>query len=249
MIQKWVNLITLIFIKLHLKKNYQNWINIIDFDYVVSNFIWKFYIRKKSDDEFIVSNLFEAELEKYFMMEGGIFLDIGSHIGKYSVLIAKKNPNNVVYSFEANTSTYKTLLINAIINDLPNMKPIQIGISDKKWILTFIENPSDTWISRFEDTDTSCISGIRREVETISIDEFILSQNFLNTDVRLIKIDVEWHEYHVFRWMKQLLMDNKNIRIIAEITSSKIEILSFMQTLNYESNEIKEGYYLFESKN
>lgn len=227
-IQKIINLFIFILIKSRIKSNYQNSFNIIDFDYIIKNEIWYFHIRNNTDDEYIVSSLFESDLDNYFKLDNWIFLDIWTHIWKYSIKIAKQNNNNFVYSFEANKSTYKSLLINIIKNDLSNIKAINKWISDKKWTISFLESKKDTWISRIVSTNKNDIKWDITTIETISIDEFILENSIDLNFIKLIKIDVEWHELNVLNWMKNLLLENKILKIICEITNNEKEILEYM---------------------
>ncbi len=245
-IQKILNFFVFILIKLKIKSNYQNSFNIIDFDYIIKNEIGYFYIRNNTDDEYIVSSLFEDELKNYFTIDNGwIFFDIWTHIWKYSIKMAKENRENIVYSFEANRSTYKSLLINIIKNDLSNITAINKWISDKKWEISFLESKKDTWISRIVSTDINNIKWEITKIETISIDEFILENHIDINMIKLIKIDVEWHELQVLKWMKNLLHKNKNIKIICEVTNNEQDIINQMKDLDYLWKKIIEWYYLF----
>ena len=53
------------------------------------------------------------------MMEKKIFLDIGSHIGKWSILLANKKDIKS-YCFEPNPESYKYLVENIKLNNLTN---------------------------------------------------------------------------------------------------------------------------------
>jgi len=63
----------------------------------------------------------ESNFRKYFfeIQEGKIFLDIGSHIGKWSILLANKK-NIKAYCFEPNPETYRYLVESVKLNNLVN---------------------------------------------------------------------------------------------------------------------------------
>lgn len=231
---------------LKLRKDYQKTISIFDFDYFIINQYGSFFIRWGSDDEYIVSPLFEPELDTLFELNGWVFLDIWSHIGKYSIKIAWMNPENRVYAFEANDSTFSSLQINIIKNKLSNIKAINKAVSNYDGKINFISNMKNTWISRVEKTDQDHIMGNVKEQDCISIDNFLKSQQDLDvSEIKLIKIDVEWHEFNVIKGMEQVLKISQDVQIICEITNNKEEIISFMENLWFSSKIIVEGYFLF----
>jgi hypothetical protein len=68
-----------------------------------------FETRKDTIDFWAVSSLHEKEMTKYLVSkkEKGTFIDVGTHIGRYSVLMAKKGWN--VHSFEPVKATLNQL--------------------------------------------------------------------------------------------------------------------------------------------
>lgn len=48
---------------------------------------------KKTFDYGITSQFHEEELRKYFSLKEGFFIDVGAHIGKYTIIIARRLKN------------------------------------------------------------------------------------------------------------------------------------------------------------
>jgi len=69
------------------------------------------------EDYFICSSLYENYLQKYFNLRTGIFLDIGAHLGKYTIRVAK-HLNDVVIAVEPKRRAFDFLVENIRLNNL-----------------------------------------------------------------------------------------------------------------------------------
>ena len=77
-----------------------------------------FETRKNTVDFWTVSTFHEKEMTEYMInkKEKGTFIDIGTHIGRYSILMAKKGWK--VHSFEPIKTNFNQLKKNAIKNNV-----------------------------------------------------------------------------------------------------------------------------------
>lgn len=67
---------------------------------------------------------------------GDVFLDVGAHIGLYTLVCSKIVGNRgTILSIEADPDNYEKLCIHLRINDIRNVKAINVGVSDKKQTL------------------------------------------------------------------------------------------------------------------
>ncbi len=79
----------------------------------------------------IVSSSHERELEKYFILNEGIFIDIGAHIGKFTIKIAKTlAENGKVISIEPDSINFSLLKENIELNKLKNIILKKVACSD-----------------------------------------------------------------------------------------------------------------------
>jgi tRNA G46 methylase TrmB len=97
-------------------------------DYVLENADGIWNIKQGSDYDTLISPLFEPELRSEFCLEKpGYFIDIGAHIGKWSIFIARQNPENRVLSIDANKYTFSYLEKNIEVNALQKqITPVNI---------------------------------------------------------------------------------------------------------------------------
>lgn len=85
----------------------------------------------------------ERKMIRQLLPEGGTFVDIGANIGSYSLWAARRvGRSGAVVAFEAEPRNFAALLQNISINDYPQIRPFQVGVSDKVETLSLRLNPS-----------------------------------------------------------------------------------------------------------
>lgn len=170
--------------------------------------------------------------------EGDQFLDIGAHIGYFSLLFSALNGNGKILSFEASPKTFHLLEKNVKNSKI---QVFNIAVSDKNGILSFMEFP--ILFSEYNATNLNIykneswfksLNVNKIEVPSITGDELVLKYD-INPSV--IKIDVEGAEKQVIQGFQYFL--NKN--------SPKI-IMEFAKTKTVNSNR-KEAEKLLEKNN
>ncbi len=142
----------------------------------------------------IFSNLEIFQLEK-LIPSGGICLDIGAHIGYYSLHLARcVGGDGRVYSFEPDSGIRDRLNENIRLNAMNNVSVFPFAVTNKTGLASFY--PSDQshsgWGSLTEFKD---ISAGRTEVQTTTLDEFIKNEKIRRID--LLKVDVEAQEFEL----------------------------------------------------
>lgn len=186
-------------------------------DYIIINSDWIRNIKWKSWNDYIISTPNEYWMRKYFFgLERWVFLDIWAHIGKRSIAMCNKNINIKAYAFEPNTETFNYLKKNVSLNNLDEkIQCFNIWISNKIWILNLDTNCNSAMCKL---TNKKDIRNNFIKVNVASIDEIIEKNNISIKDIKLIKIDTEWHEYMVIKWMNNLLLNcAKDLKIICEV--------------------------------
>jgi len=209
-------------------------------DYIIENCNWKWLNKAKTDYDYTINPYIEKELELYFK-SNWIFLDIWAHIWKWSIFVARWCKK--VYSFEPNPITYSYLKRNIELNNLNNkILSLNNGIWNKKSELSFLIDENETSKSKF--TKDWWI-----KIEVLSIDDFIKEQNININEIDLIKIDTEWFEFNVFKWMSNFLKKTNNVNIICEILDNQIdknEIFNFLESFWFKYKKLETpADYLF----
>jgi FkbM family methyltransferase len=195
--------------------------------------------RPHSDDHAAWWNERERFLLPYFVVrKEGVFVDIGAHVGKYSVRLAKRC--KWVYSFEPNPINREALEANVKLNGEGNVTilPYACWSTDSIRHLTLKRSGSRLYAGKVPDTI---------EVKTVPMDQVVSESE----EVELIKIDVEGAEYPVIQGMRRTLAKWKP-RLIIEVHQwggQGEEIESFLQNYGYQverigADMIDYGYFI-----
>jgi FkbM family methyltransferase len=137
-------------------------------------------------------------------------LDIGAHVGFYSLLAAHANPSGQVFSFEPLPSLVNRLQRNIALNRLANVQcvPCAVGETEGTAELFYVANavPSTSTLSTELKPDglTRDLGEVRSmPVPVITVDGFVQNNDLKRID--LVKIDTESTEPQVLRGMADTL--------------------------------------------
>jgi len=136
------------------------------------------------------------------LSEGGVFLDVGAHIGYFSLKAARKvGQTGRVVAFEPNPETLKLLRDNVSANRAENVVVEPIACTDREQTLTLFAAPSFNTGAASLGRNNADFSpdGPPKEysVRGRPIDDVVRELNLARVDV--IKIDVEGAELFVVR--------------------------------------------------
>jgi FkbM family methyltransferase len=172
----------------------------------------------------------ETNLIKNMVKSNHTVLDIGAHIGYFTIIMAKQAKQ--VYAFEPEPRNFHTLQKNITLNELANVKLYNRAVAEHNYKTTLHLCHTSSGMHRLYPSKW-CKEGTI-EVETISINEIIGDADF-------IKMDIEGAELGALKGMKKLLEKN-GPPIIMEFHPPSIEeygvkpraIYDFMKSLGYD---------------
>lgn len=188
----------------------------IIFRVIVNRFFVPFYIRKKREPvEINVGNLYlqldpnesidssllfypqyydmrELKALEHIVQRDFVILDIGAHIGYYTLYLANCAKLGTVLAIEADPYNFTRLKNNVKLNpNLSNIDILNIGVSDKHETLsmglsTTGNRSGNSFLSK---------SLVRRNIECSPLYDLILEKKY--TKIDLMKIDIEGFEFRV----------------------------------------------------
>lgn len=93
--------------------------------------------RKGSVDEQVIKDtiyddIFFKGVPEYVSKPNDVIIDVGAHIGAFSVMAAMRIPKGRVYSIEPSQKSYELLLQNIGLNQLGTITPIKSALFDRK---------------------------------------------------------------------------------------------------------------------
>jgi FkbM family methyltransferase len=195
---------------------------------------------------FFEEGLTRAIIEK--LPQGGVFIDIGSHVGYYTVLASLlAGPEGRVVAFEPTPRTRTELMVNTAgldnVTIVPNAawdKPARLTLTDFGWRR-----------SCFNSVVAPRLRGTPRhetiEVEAIAIDDWLAANNVVPS---FIKIDAESAEYRILQGLRRTIERHRPIFSVEvgdynlpDVPSSA-ELVRSLLALGYAAWQFRDGEFV-----
>lgn len=158
-----------------------------------------------------------------------VFIDVWANIWRFTLLASSKVWNNwKVIAFEPSKYNYNILKKNVQHNWYKNIEIIKKWLWSKRLNEKIHYVPNNPWHSSIlEDERNKFFDKENIEINT-------MDSELKNLDkITLIKIDVEWYEYEVFLWMKNIIKKYHPM-ILLEFTPNFYETFYSDKTFSYK---------------
>lgn len=184
---------------------------------------YKYYCRVNRDDLVFMTG-HEDELMKYFTPgQGSIVVDVGAHIGIYTIMSAKRvGKNGKVIAIEADPANFRILERNIKLNQLTNVIALNRAAFSRQTRLKLYlpQEQSGRTIYNTVMADRAQNEDPFVEVEADTLDAILNSQGLPAID--WLKIDVEGGEYEVLRGAHSTISNSKNLSLMVEVHGSEM---------------------------
>ena len=181
----------------------------------------------------------ESKIMEEEIKVGNIVVDVGANIGLHTLNMARIVGNTgPVFAFEPDPSNFEILRKNVKINNYQNIILEQKACADKYGRTTLYQSDHPGMHRVFPQTKQA--KG-QVQVELTSLDKYFIDSN-LADKINFIKIDVEGLEFSVLKGMKNILKNNKKIKILFEFMPKNtmeagftpIELLNYLTSYDFK---------------
>ncbi len=229
-----------------LRDTLEPFLNLLKPDYVTIQGL-KIYIDKNDhvlSEELLINKTWEAYETTQFkknIKTGDTVVDLGAHIGYYTLLAAKcVGTQGKVYAFEPDPHNFSLLKKNITANGFHNVILVNKAISDtnrKTKLYLSKRNKGDHRLYNSNDKRESVT------VDTITLDSYFKQLD--NPSIDLIKIDIQGSEMKAMQGSKQLLKTNKHLTIFTELSPIGFQLIG-ASTSEYLSLLLKNKFSIYE---
>src|ERR671939_1812505 len=209
----------------------------------------EFYCKNNKDD-FTTMTMREDEIIHHFnTKQGDIVVDVGAHIGKYTLIASKRvGANGKVIAIEAHPGNYEMLNRNIKLNGLTNVTTLNYAVYSKESKIKLYVPDEEFGYTMHHSIMFSYLSpkyslkGKENEkfieVNANMLDN-LLQKNGLFREVNWIKIDVEGAEFEVLKGATEILSNSKEICLLIEVhnpydTNHYKQIIDFLKYYNFK---------------
>jgi FkbM family methyltransferase len=210
----------------------------------VPKYNYKFYCRTNKDD-FVVMTIREDEIiERFTPKQGDIVIDIGAHIGRYTIISSKRvGTNGKVVAIEADPDNYEMLNRNIQLNQLTNIITLNYAIYSKETKIKLYRPEEELGHTIYNTTmvlDRAKVNEKFVEVNADTLDNLLQENGIEQQQVNWIKIDVEGAEFEVLKGATTILSKSKDIALLIEVHKLRggvtfyRPILEFLNSFNFK---------------
>jgi FkbM family methyltransferase len=186
----------------------------------VPKYDYEFYCRINKDD-FKIMTIHEDDIIKRFTpKKGDIVIDIGAHIGLYTIISSKRvGANGKVVAIEADPSNFEMLNSNIKLNQLTNVTPLNYAVYSKESKVKLYLPSGESGFTKYNTIMPNWINTQEKfvEVNANTLDYLLQLNEIRQEEVNWIKIDVEGAEFEVLKGASNVLSKSKDIAILMEL--------------------------------
>ena len=153
----------------------------------------------------------QTSLIKKYVKSGNVVIDVGAHIGYYTLLFANLvKDKGHVWAFEPSGENFKLLKKNIEVNGCQNVTLINKAVSNNSGLTKlYLSKTSQADHKTYDAGDPRSFI----EVSAVSLDDYFRE---FKGKVDFVKIDVQGSETKVISGMEKIMSKNSKIKILTE---------------------------------
>ena len=186
----------------------------------VPKYNYEFYCRVNKDD-FKIMTIHEDDIIEHFTpKQGDIVVDIGAHIGLYTIISSKRvGANGKVVAIEADPGNFEMLNRNIKLNKLANVIPLNYAVYSKETKIKLYLPSGESGFTKYNTIMSDWVNTKDKfvEVNANTLDYLLQSKGIKEEQVNWIKIDVEGAEFEVLKGAHNVLSKSKDIVLLMEL--------------------------------
>ena len=195
------------------------------------------YVLVDYESLYIISSLkFESEVIRHLRVgEGEVFVDVGAHIGKYALKIAKTVRNSLVVAVEPNPKNFEALRRGIELNGLGNVIALNVAAWHRKEKMKLFLWDSGGGSSLKKDVGLGYVI-----VQAEPLDDVLERIGVRHVD--WMKIDVEWAENEVLQGLRRTI-ERCRPKIIFESWDAE-QPIKYLERYGYRCKYLGEGNHI-----
>ena len=181
----------------------------------------KIKIRVKSTDLMALTNVWminEYDVDSFKINQNDVVIDVGAHIGLFSLLVSQFCKTGKIFSFEPIRENFDLFVSNLELNHIQNVFPFNVGVSKNSGGLNLFLNDDQSAHSIFPNGSKS-----------VAVDSTSLQKIFDEKKIsacKLLKLDCEGAEYDIIDSLPAEYLDKiQNMVIEYHFADTKPELI------------------------
>jgi FkbM family methyltransferase len=186
----------------------------------VPKYDYEFYCRINKDDFKIMTIHEDDIITRFTPKKGDIVVDIGAHIGLYTIIGAKRvGEQGKVVAIEADPENFEMLNRNIKLNQLTNVIPLNYAVYSKETKIKLYLPSGESGFTKYNTIMPNWINTQEKfvEVNANTLDYLLQLNKIRQEEINWIKIDVEGAEFEVLKGATNVLSKSKDVAILMEL--------------------------------
>jgi FkbM family methyltransferase len=181
--------------------------------------------------ELIATKAYEPHLTERLcarLLPGATFVDVGANVGFYALLAAHRvGSSGRVVAFEPNADNLKPLLLNRLLNEVPQIEVLPFAVSDEQGFLSLMKIVSIASTKALDPAELEYLNDAQ-VVYAVTLDRALASEE----RVDVVKCDIDGHDFRAMSGGRGVL-ERFHPLVVAEFNPGTLRSYSRVEPVEY----------------